>query len=148
MSLSVNKIAFAETSNTGNISNVNSPKKTAFSTTNLLSQEPQKDTVNFTGGKELTDEEKKELILKARTKAAGYSFWFGPLSVLYYGLRSDNTVAKKYDLDPKEDKKLIKKIKNEQLLWTLPACIPGISLVTGAAAYLYNKNCDTDNIDL
>lgn len=147
MSLSVNKVAFAGTSNAGNVSNVNTPKKTAFNT-NLLEQEPQKDSVNFTGGKDLTDEEKKELILKARTKAAGYSFWFGPLSVLYYGLRSDNTVAKKYDLDPKEDKKLIKKIKNEQLLWTLPACIPGVSLVTGGAAYLYNKNCDADNIDL
>lgn len=110
MSLSVNKVAFAGTSNVGNVSNVNTPKKTAFNT-NLLEQEPQKDTVNFTGGKDLTDEEKKELILKARTKAAGYSFWFGPLSVLYYGLRSDNTVAKKYDLDPKEDKKLIKKLK-------------------------------------
>lgn len=58
MSLSVNKVAFAGTSNVGNVSNVNTPKKTAFNT-NLLEQEPQKDSVNFTGGKDLTDEEKK-----------------------------------------------------------------------------------------
>jgi len=146
MSLSVNKVAFAGVSNAGEVSNINSPKKTVQNT-NLLSQEAPVDTVNFKG-KELSDEEKKELILKARTKASGYSFFFGPFSVLYYGLRSDDTVAKKYDLDPKDDKKLIKKIKNEQLLWTLPACIPGISFVAGGAAYLYNKNCDTDKIDL
>lgn len=144
MSLSVNKIAFAGSVN--DVSNVNSVKKTANNNTNLLQQQ-NFDSVNFKG-KELTDEEKKELVLKARTKASGYSFWFGPLSVLYYGLRSDKTVAKKYDLDPQADKKLIKKIKNEQLLWTLPACIPGMSFVTGGAAYLYNKNCDADKIEL
>lgn len=144
MSLSVNKIAFSGSVN--NVSNVNSTNKTANNNTNLLQQQ-NFDSVNFKG-KELTDEEKKELVLKARTKAAGYSFWFGPLSVLYYGLRSDKTVAQKYDLDQQADKKLIKKIKNEQLLWTLPACIPGMSIVTGGAAYLYNKNCDADKIEL
>lgn len=147
MSLSVNKVAFAGTQNVGNVSNVNSAKKAELKT-NLLAQEGEKDSVSFKGGKELSETEQKELILKARTKAAGYSFWFGPFSVLYYGLRSDDTVAKKYDLDPKEDKKLIKKIKNEQLLWTLPACIPGVSLVAGGAAYIYNKNCDADKINL
>ncbi len=146
MSLSVNKIAFAETTATGNVSSVNSAKKTARNP-NLLNNEPIKATVNFTGEK-MTDEEKKELILKARTKASGYSFWFGPLSLLYYGLRSNNTIAKKYDLDPQENKKLIQKIKNEQLLWTLPACIPGIHLLSGGVAYLYNKNCDPDAINL
>lgn len=147
MSLGVNKVAFMGTQNVGNISNVNGTKKTSFNS-KLLDQEPQKDSVSFSGGKDLSEEEKKELVLKARTKAAGYSFWFGPLSVLYYGLRSDKTVAKKYDLDPKDNKKLIKKIKNEQLLWTLPACIPGIQFVAGTVAYLYNKNCDANDINL
>ncbi len=147
MELNVNKVALAGTSNVGNVSNVNTPKETAFDT-NLLEREPLQDTVNLSGRKDLTDEEKKELVLKARTRASGYSFFFGPFSVLYYGLKSDNAVAEKYDLDPKEDKKLIKKIKKEQLLWTLPACIPGLHLVAGGAAYLYNKNCDADDINL
>lgn len=145
MSLGVNKIAFA--GNVSNVSNVNSAKKTDNSSNTNLLQQNCSDSVSFKG-REMSDEEKKELVLKARTKAAGYSFWFGPFSVLYYGLRSDDTVAKKYDLDPKEDKKLIKKIKNEQLLWTLPACIPGLGMIPGGAAYLYNKNCDADKIDL
>ena len=45
--------------------------------------------------KKLSDPEKKELILKARTKAAGWAFFGEAFSTLYYGLRSNNTVAKK-----------------------------------------------------
>lgn len=54
-------------------------------------------------------------------------------------MRLDKKVAGKYNLNPVEDKKLIKKIKKEQFLWTIPAIIPGIRLVAGAAVYLYNK---------
>ena len=145
MTLDVNKINFA--GNVGNVSGVNRPKKVQHNT-NLLNQDAPNDKVNFTGKKELSDTEKKELILKARTKASGYAFFGGVFSTAYYGLRSDEKVAKKYDLDPVADKKLIKQIKREQLLWTLPACVPGIGVVPGAAAYLYNKNCDAEKINL
>ena len=118
---------------------------------NLLSQKAPQDSVNFKGrSAEMSDAEKQELILKARTKAAGYAFWGGIISALYYGLRSDEKVAQKYNLDPVEDKDLVKKIKKEQLMWTLPAAVTdilvfggamlgGISLLVGGGAYLYNK---------
>lgn len=146
MSLSVNRTSFAgNTGNVRNVSNINSTNKTE-NNSKLLSQNAQ-DTLSFKG-KELSDEEKKELILKARTKACGYAFWGGLFSSLYYGLRSDEKVAKKYDLDVEKDKKLIKQIKKEQLIWTLPSLIPGVGLVAGGAAYIYNKNCSADDIDL
>jgi hypothetical protein len=114
----------------------------------LLKQEI-KDTVNFKGrNDEMSEQDKKELVLKARTKASGYACWGTFLSSLYYGLRSDKTVAKKYNLDPVDDKKLIKTIKRQQLLWTLPASIPGMGILPGLAAYIYNKNSDADKIEL
>lgn len=128
--------------------------------TNLLKQNANLDSVSFKGKENLSDEEKKKLILKARTKAAGYAFWGGLLSSLYYGLRSDEKIARKYDLDPVEDKKLIRQIKKEQTLWTLPATISNLlvfggplvglgSYVIGGGAYLYNKCVATpDDIKL
>lgn len=145
MTLEVNKINLA--GNVSNVSGVNTTKKVPHNT-NLLNQDAPVDTVNFTGKKEMSDTEKKELILKARTKASGYAFFGSLFSTAYYGLRSDDTVAKKYNLDPVEDKKLIKNIKKQQVLWTLPACVPGLGLLPGAVAYIYNKNCDADDIEL
>ena len=129
------------------LTNSNSVK---FQNTNLLAQDAPKDSVSFSGKSEsMSDDDKKELILKARTKAAGYAFWGGPFSTLYYGLRSDEKIARKYNLDPIEDKKLVKKIKKEQFLWTLPSLIPGVQLLAGAGAYLYNKCvADPSDIDL
>ena len=123
--------------------------------------------VNFQGrSTQMTEKEKQELILKARTKAAGYAFWGGFISTLYYGLRSDEKVAKKYNLDINEDKELVKRIKKEQIKWTIPAALTdiidlgaffgilsrkfhGLSFIIGAGAYLYNKCfANEDNIKL
>jgi len=45
-----------------------------------------------------------------------------------------------------KDKKLIKQIKNEQMLWTLPSAIPGLGLIPGVVSYLYNRNMDASGI--
>ena len=104
------------------------------------------DTVNFKG-KERTEAESKEIVRKARTTAAGWSIFGGIFSTLYYGLRSDGTVAEKYDLDPKADKKLIKQIKKDQTLCTLPSAI-FYTIIPGLVTYLYCNNMDADKIDL
>lgn len=135
--MNVNAISATNVSKVGL---VNQCDPTKCQKTNLLAQDTQKDSVSFSGKSDsMSDEDKKELILKARTKAAGYAFWGGFISTLYYGLRSDEKVARKYNLDPVDDKKLVKKIKKEQFLWTIPAAVPGLHWIVGAGAYLYNK---------
>lgn len=117
--------------------------------TNLLKQDAPVDTAEFsTQKKELSKEDKQELIRSARTTASGWSIFGGPLSLLYFGLRSDKTVADKYNLDQENDKKLIKQIKREQTLWTLPGCIHGLGLLPSLGSYLYNKNMDASKIDV
>ena len=145
MSLGVSKVSFSGVSNVNNTTQTDGVKNIGNSY--HANQGLQADTVDFQSGK-LSDTEKKELILKARTKAAGWSIFGGIFSTLYYGLRSDNTVAKKFNLDPDNDKALIKNIKREQVLWTVPSIIPGLGFIGGLAAYIYNKNCDADDIDL
>ena len=108
-----------------------------------------KDTVEISekaDKKDLTTEKKQEIIQKARQKAAGYSVFGSFWSTLYYGLRSDEKVAKKYNLDPEKDKKLVKQIKREQVYSTLPALIPGWQLVGGTISYIYNRNLDPSDI--
>ena len=95
---------------------------------------------------EKTVEQKQEILQKARTRAAGWSILFGIFDTLYYGLRSDKTVAKQFDLDVDKDKKFIKNIKKQQMLCTLPSMIPYVGLVSGTACWLYNKNMDSDKI--
>lgn len=117
--------------------------------TNLLKQDAPEDSVEFSKEKkELSKEDKQEIVRSARTTAAGWSFFGGPISLLYFGLRSDKTVAEKYNLDEKDDKKLIKQIKREQTLWTLPGCIHGVGLLPSIVAYLYNKNMDASKIEV
>ena len=145
MSLGVSKVSFSGVSNVNNTTQTDGVKNIRNSY--HANQGLQADTVDFQSGK-LSDTEKKELILKARTKAAGWSCFGEVFSTLYYGLRSDNTVAKKFNLDPDNDKALIKRIKREQILWTVPSIIPGLGFIGGLAAYIYNKNCDADDIDL
>lgn len=130
--------------------------------TNLLKQSANQDSVSFSGqADKMSDEAKKELILKARTKASGYAVFGGPFSTLYYGLRSDEKVARKYNLDPVEDKKLVKQIKREQMLWTLPSAVASILIgggpvigggaltLVGVGTYLYNKCvANSDKIEL
>lgn len=149
MSLSVNSVTFAGTEPRP------SQVKTAggAQNTQLLKQCGGKDEVCFKGGKKqelapLTDSEKKEIIRSARTKAAGWAFFFGPFSTAYYALRSNNTIAEKYELDKEQDKALIKEIKTQQAMWTLPSILPGVGIITGGIAWLYNKNMDAEKIDL
>ena len=98
------------------------------------------------GKRELTKADKQEIIQKARAKAAGRSIFGEGFSTLYYALRSDKTIAKKFDLDLKEDKKLIKQIKRDQTLATLPAVVPGLGSAGALVAYIYCKNQDPEDI--
>ena len=98
------------------------------------------------GKRELTKADKQEIIQKARAKAAGWSIFGEGFSTLYYALRSDKTIAKKFDLDLKEDKKLIKQIKRDQTLATLPAVVPGLGSAGALVAYIYCKNQDPEDI--
>lgn len=142
MSLSVNSVNSMNVHSLGNTENVGQIP----ANTNLLKGDAPTDTVNFKG-KERTEAESKEIVRKARTTAAGWSIFGGIFSTLYYGLRSDNTVAEKYDLDPKADKKLIKQIKKDQTLCTLPSAI-FYTIIPGLVTYLYCNNMDADKIDL
>ena len=145
MAVDVSKVSLANVPHVNNTPQINGVKN--MDNSYHVNQKLQADTVDFQS-KKLSDPEKKELILKARTKAAGWSIFGGIFSTLYYGLRSNNTVAKKFNLDPDNDKALIKNIKREQLLWTVPSIIPGLGSIGGLAAYIYNKNCDANDIDL
>ncbi len=98
------------------------------------------------GKRELTKADKQAIIQKARAKAAGWSIFGEGFSTLYYAFRSDKTIAKKFDLDLKEDKKLIKQIKRDQTLATLPAVVPGLGSAGALVAYIYCKNQDPEDI--
>lgn len=114
----------------------------------ILGKEASCDSFEFQHLKDkapLAKEDKQEIIRSARQNASGWSIFGGPVSTLYYGLRSDKTVADKYNLDVNNDKKLIKKIKNEQMLWTIPSLFAGAG---GIVAYLYNRNMDPDGINV
>ncbi len=143
MSLSVNGVGF------NNIASVGSTGQTSgVQNTKLLQQDGPVDTVSFKG-KELTDLEKKEIVLKARTSASGWACFGGFISTMYYGLRSDKKVAEKYNLDAQKDKDLIKNIKRQQVLWTLPALIPGAGNLLVVAPWVYNKFfADAEDIKL
>lgn len=118
---------------------------------NLLSKDAPVDTAEFkhtTEGSELTKADKQEIIRSARTTAAGWGIFGGIFSTMYFGLRSDKTVAEKYDLDEKKDNKLIKQIKREQTLWTIASMVPGVGCLGGVIAYIYNKNADASKINV
>ena len=132
MSLSVNGIGAANVANIGSVN-----KTAAVQNTKLLQQDAPCDTVSFKG-KELSELEKKKLVLDARTSASGWACLGGFISTLYYGLRSDDKVAEKYNLDVEKDKDLIKTIKKQQFLWTLPAAIPGAGNLLVIAPWIYN----------
>ena len=142
MSLSVNSVNSMKLHSLGNTEKVGQIP----ANTNLLKGDAPTDAVNFKG-KERTEAESKEIVRKARTTASGWSIFGGIFSTLYYGLRSDGTVAEKYDLDPKADKKLIKQIKKDQTLCTLPSAI-FYTIIPGLVTYLYCNNMDADKIDL
>lgn len=117
--------------------------------TNLLKQEAPSDSVELSNKESksaLSKEDKQEILQKAKTKAAGWSVFGEIFSTLYYGLRSDKTVAKKFNLDPEKDKAFVKQIKREQVISTLPgAILPGGG---GVIAWIYNKTRDASNFDV
>ena len=120
-------------------------------TTNLLMKDAPADSAEFlhkADKQELSKADKQEIIRSARTTASGWGIFGGIFSTLYFGLRSDNTVANKYDLDTQKDKDLIKQIKREQTMWTLASMIPGIGCLGGIVAYIYNKNADASKIEV
>ena len=117
--------------------------------TNLLKQEAPSDSVelsNKESNSALSKEDKQAILAKAKTKAAGWSVFGEIFSTMYYGLRSDKTVAEKFNLDPEKDKAFVKQIKREQVISTLPgALFPGGG---GVIAWIYNKNRDTSKLDV
>jgi hypothetical protein len=61
--------------------------------------------------------------------AAGWSCVFGSLAAIYYALRSDESVAKKYNLDVQADKDKINEIKNTQTIVSLCTVLPGLGII-------------------
>lgn len=117
----------------------------------LLDKDAPADKVELTKEEpkeRLTKEQKQEIIKEANTTAAGWATFFGIFSTAYFGLRSDATVAAKYDLNLNEDKKLISQIKTNQLLWTLPGLIPGYGILPGGIAWLFNRVRDPEGINI
>ena len=87
---------------------------------NSLERAPKKDEVSISK-KELTDAERKQVIYKSQTHAAGWSILFGLGSTLYYGLRSDEKIASQNNLDAKKDASLIDEIRKNQVIATVPS---------------------------
>ena len=117
--------------------------------TELLKEEAPQDSFEFehkTKGTPLSKEDKQAILKKAKTTASGWSAFVAGFSTLYFGLRSDNTIAKKYDLDEKQDKDFIKQIKREQFKSTLPGAI--IPDGGGVVAWIYNKVRDESKLDV
>lgn len=98
------------------------------------------DEVSFSTKKELSKSQKQEILRSARQKAAGYSCFGGLFSTLYYALRSNEKIARKYNLDPVQDRAFIKQIKEDQTMWTLPATLG--SMILGIVAYAVACNKD------
>jgi len=94
----------------------------------------------------LSTEDKQAMIKKARAKAAGMSILFGPWSALYYSLRSDEKVAKKFGLDAEADKDLITNIKHQQTKASLPALFCGG--IGAIVSYICNKAKNPKNIEI
>ncbi len=69
---------------------------------------------------ELTTEDKQQKMKSARKSGSGWSILFGPFASAYFALRSNDTVAKKFNLDPVKDKDLVQQIKKAQTMWSLP----------------------------
>lgn len=95
---------------------------------------------------ELSLEEKQTIKHNARKNAAGWSIFGNLISTLYYGLRSDETIAEKYNLDTEKDKKFIKEIRKDQVLWTLPAAFTVGPL--GIVSWIYTKCQDSSDIKI
>ncbi len=136
-----------------NVANVNFKaeidKTDNVNNTHLLEQDAPTDSFEFehkTKGTPLSKEDKQEILKNAKTKAAGWSVFGEVFSTLYYGLRSDKTIAQKYNLDEKQDKAFIKQIKREQVISTLPGAI--FPAGGGVISWIYNKVQDESKYDV
>lgn len=143
MTLSVSGLNAATPSSQIMRTKINENKNPAF--TAKVDNEEDVDIVDIKKD-ELSDSEKKKIVKAARTKAAGWACIGGIFSTAYYGLRSDEKIARKFDLDVEKDKKLIKQIKKDQTVWTLPGAF--ISLPGAIIAYIIANNKDSQNIEL
>lgn len=142
--------------NTATVRQTNALNKTQ-QVQNVQIKDYPDDSVEFATKKEgtsLTKEEKQEMVLKARTTAAGWSSIGGIISTACYALKPDKKIAEKYGLDEKQDKDLIKTIRQEQVKATIPSVagylLLGVgSLFTGGATWIYNKHfADASKIDV
>lgn len=138
------------------VSQVNALNKTQ-EVQNVQVKDYPNDSVEFTTKKEetsLTKEEKQEMVLKARTTAAGWSGLFGVFSTAWYALKPDNKIAEKYGLDENKDKDLVKTIRKQQVKATIPSIagylLFGVgALLTGGATWIYNKHfADASKIEV
>jgi len=146
-------LSVSNVSGLGRTNNINfrakAEKAEEVSDINELEREPLKDSLEVqheNGNYELTKEDKQAILKKARAKAAGWSSVGEGFSTLYYAFRSNKTIAKKFNLDVEKDKKLIKDIKRDQTLATLPGLF--VPLIGGIAAYIYCKTQDPSDIDV
>lgn len=112
----------------------------------LKAETPDKDEVSFkSSAAELSIKDKQAIMKKARKNAAGWSILGNGFSTLYYGLRSNKTIAKKYNLDLEKDKDFIKEIKRQQTLQTIPSLFFNVG---GIAAWIYNAAKNPDKLSV
>lgn len=113
----------------------------------IKNETPEQDEVSFKGNTgELSTKDKQAIMKKARKTAAGWSILGNFLSTLYFGLRSDKTIAKKYDLDVEKDKDFIKEIKRQQTIQTVPSLL-SIN-AGGIVAWIYNTAKNPDKLSV
>ncbi len=147
MSLSVNgvnSLGYVYAANpTDTVNGVNASKPINFQAKAKDNQE--QDTFDYSQNRELSVKEKQKIIKKARANATGWAILGSVFSTAYYGLRSDRTIAEKYNLDLQKDNDLIKQIKKEQTLWSLTGILPG----GGPLIAFIVVNClNSDNIEI
>lgn len=87
----------------------------------------------------LSKAQKEKIIYKAQCNSAGWAILGHVISSLYYGLRSDNTIAEKYNLDTEKDQKFISEIRRKQVIATIPSIFGINGLNLGIPAWLYFK---------
>ncbi|MBQ4646236.1 MAG: hypothetical protein IJB79_02695 [Candidatus Gastranaerophilales bacterium] len=145
------------------VSNINNAYKVNFkSNTNLdknvstTKTETKADSFEAKSTSTMTKEQKQELLKDSKSNAAGWAILGGWISSAYFGLRSDETVAKKYDLDPQKDKELIKEIKNQQVISTIPGVVgnflcmtnPLIGIGVAVGGWAFEKFRNPEKIDV
>lgn len=140
MTLSVSGVNLAKP-----VSSLNTVNQISFRAKNDNKSSLTDDSVEISKP-ELTTTDKQKILKKARQKAAGYAVFGGIFSTAYYGLRSNNKIARKYNLDPVKDKDFIKQIKKEQTIWTLAGAL--LPAAGGIIAYIVAANKNSKNIEI